>query len=251
MVVLVVILASLLFLDLAGDAWDVGVLRLGVRIPQLVSNRACMVANLMLTANMMAVVSIVLAVLWAAEFVWLAGLLIALISWGICIIVCSHAYVFKIDIIIHIIELCLALRAWVELCEHVEFVVNVLGGISLCVSIELVVGWAFASLLLNLHLHARSRFPTLSLWCWWVWYNITIVLLNCKVVILPVTHPSDLVLLDIVALKLINGPSFFVLFADGDVVLVAGAATQPAKLVQRRWIPNILLIFILHDYLPE
>ena len=252
MIVLVVILASLLFFDLALKPLDLGVLWLRVRVSKLLCDRSTkLAADVMLASNMLASFSIILAVFRTAKFVvWLAWLLVALICWWICFIVGSHAYVFKVYVIIHIIKLSLSLSSrLVKLGKHVKLFMNVLRRVSLSMSKHLIL--IFTSLLLHLHLHTRSCLSTLALRCWRVWCGIAIAFLCGKVVvIIAVSHPANLVLLREASLKLLDWSSF-VLLANVVIVLVSGASTQPAKLILIRWIPSVFFIFIFYDYFSE
>lgn len=67
MVVLVVILASLLFLNLALKPLNLWILRLRVRLSKLLRNR-----SMLLHSNMLVLISVVFAVFRTAEFSWLA-----------------------------------------------------------------------------------------------------------------------------------------------------------------------------------
>jgi len=67
MVVLVVILASLLFLNLALKPLNLWILGLRVRLPKLLRNR-----SMLLHSNMLVLISVVFAVFRTAEFSWLA-----------------------------------------------------------------------------------------------------------------------------------------------------------------------------------
>ena len=67
MVVLVVILASLLFLNLALKPLNLWILGLRVRLSKLLRNR-----SMLLHSNMLVLISVVFAVFRTAEFSWLA-----------------------------------------------------------------------------------------------------------------------------------------------------------------------------------
>jgi len=121
-------------------------------------------SELLLHSNILGLFSIILAVFRTAKFSRLAWLLVALIGRWICIIILSHAYVFKVDIVVHIIKLSLSLTWLVELGEHVKLFMNVLRRVSLSMSKHLVLINIFTSLLLYLHLHTRRCLATLPLW---------------------------------------------------------------------------------------
>ena len=67
MVILVVILASLLFLNLALKPLNLWILGLRVRLSKLLRNR-----SMLLHSNMLVLISVVFAVFRTAEFSWLA-----------------------------------------------------------------------------------------------------------------------------------------------------------------------------------
>ena len=242
---LVVILASLLFLDLALKCLNLGILWLRMRVSKLLCNWTMLLHSHMLTSF-----SEIFAIFRTSEFSWLAWLLVALIGWWICVIVVSHAYVFKVDIVVHVVKLSLSYTWLIELGEHIKLFMNILRRVSLCMSKHLILIKIFASLLLYLHLHSRCCFATLSLWSGRVWCSIAIVFLCGKVVGIAICQSINLVLLGVVSLKLIDRTSF-VLLPNVVSILISRASTQPTKLILSWRIPYVFFILIFNDYFSE